>query len=132
MSKIEIYKQGQGKYTRTLTFVVVMGIVVIGAGVLGGQLSVYGPTSSPPVRYGIPTALVIAAGWLMFLLMNRAKTADFLIAAESEMKKVSWSSKKEIIGSTKVVIVFTFILAAILASADLIFVVLFQWLKIMG
>ncbi len=132
MSKIEIYKRGQGKYTRTVTFVVVMLIVVIGAGVLSEQLSLSDLTGSPPVRYGIPTVLVIAVGWLMFRLMNRAKTADFLIAAESEMKKVSWSSKKEIIGSTKVVIVFTFILATILASADLIFTVLFKWLNIMG
>jgi len=132
VTKIEIYKQGQGKYTRGITFLGVMLIVVIGAVVLSEKLSGYVTTRQPLMRYGIPTALVIGAAFLLFRLLNRPRTADFLIATESEMKKVSWSSKKEIIGSTKVVIVFTFILAAILASADLIFVWLFSWLKIMG
>ena len=132
VAKIEIYKKGQGRYTRIVTFVGVLLLVVIGAGVLSDKLSGYGPTRPPVVRYGVPTLLVVGMGWLMFWLVNRPKTADFLIATESEMKKVSWSSKKEIIGSTKVVIVFTFILAAILYSTDVIFAGLFGWLGIMG
>ncbi|MCK4602752.1 MAG: preprotein translocase subunit SecE [Phycisphaerae bacterium] len=68
----------------------------------------------------------------MFWVVNRPRSADFLIATEGEMKKVSWSSKKEIVGSTKVVIVTTFMLAAILFSVDILFQVLFQWMGIMG
>jgi len=132
VTKIEIYKRGQGRYTRGITFAGVMLIVTIGAVALSAKLYGYDATRQPLVRYGIPTAVVIAVAMFMFRLINRPKTADFLIATESEMKKVSWSSKKEIIGSTKVVIVFTFILAAILASADLVFVVLFEWLNVMG
>ena len=130
--KIEIYKKGQGRYTRIITFVAVLLLVVIGAGVLSDKLSGYGLTRPPMVRYGVPTLIVVGVGWLMFRLVNRPKTADFLIATESEMKKVSWSNKKEIIGSTKVVIVFTFILAAILRSTDVVFATLFSWLGIMG
>jgi len=48
------------------------------------------------------------------------------------MKKVSWSSRKEVVGSTKVVIVTTFILAVIIFGVDLLFVVLFRWLGVMG
>ena len=132
MAKIEIYKKGQGRYTRIVTFVAVLLVVVIGASVLSDKLSGYTLTRPPMVRYGIPTLVVVGMAWLMFWLVNRPKTADFLIATESEMKKVSWSSKKEIIGSTKVVIVFTFVLAAILYSTDVIFAALFSWLKIMG
>ena len=132
MARIELYKKGQGKHTRTVTFVAVMLVVVIGAGVLSDKLSGYGLTRPPMVRYGVPTLIVVGMGWMMFKLVNRPKTADFLIATESEMKKVSWSSRKEIVGSTKVVIVFTFILAAILYSTDVIFAALFGWLGIMG
>lgn len=132
VAKIEIYKKGQGKYTRAVTFFGVMLVVVIGAGVLSDKLSGYTLTSAPMVRYGIPTLVVIGIGLLMFRLVNRPRTADFLIATESEMKKVSWSSRKEIVGSTKVVIVFTFILAAILFSTDVLFAALFKWLGIMG
>jgi len=127
-----IYKPGQGKHSRILTFLGVMLLVVIGAGLLSEKLQAYRLTSPTAVRYGIPTLLVLAMGLLMFWLVNRAKTADFLIATEGEVKKVSWSSRKEIVGSTKVVIVFTFILATILFVVDLVFAGLFHWLNIMG
>jgi len=43
------------------------------------------------------------------------------------MKKVSWSSRKEVVGSTKVVIVTTFIMAGILFGVDILFQRLFGW-----
>lgn len=132
MLTFRIYKPGQGKHSRILTFLGVMLMVVIGAGLLSERFQAYDATRLPVVRYGIPTILVIAMGLLMFWLVNRAKTADFLIATEGEVKKVSWSSRKEIVGSTKVVIVFTFLLAAILFVVDLVFATLFHWLNIMG
>ncbi|MDP6045583.1 MAG: preprotein translocase subunit SecE, partial [Phycisphaerae bacterium] len=61
--------------------------------------------------------------------VNRPRNADFLIATEGEMKKVSWSGKKEIIGSTKVVIVTTLMIAMLLFGVDILFGALF---KIMG
>ncbi len=42
-----------------------------------------------------------------------------MIATEGEMKKVSWSSKKEIIGSTKVVIVTLLLMGLVLFLVDL-------------
>ena len=129
MSKLEIYKRTQGKYTRTITFVSVMFIGLLGAAILSEKLRSYDATATPYVRFGVPTALVVVLGLIMFRVVNRAKTADFLIATEGEMKKVSWSSKKDVIGSTKVVIVTTFILAAILFGVDLLFKLLFDWLK---
>ena len=101
-----------------------------GAAALSDKMGGYGV--APYLRFGVPTMVVVALGLLMFWLMNRPKTADFLIATEGEMKKVSWSSKKEIVGSTKVVIITTFIMATLLFAVDLLFVVLFRWMKIMG
>jgi len=127
VAKIEVYKRGQGRYTRIITFLSVMVIGVIGAFVLSDVPSV---VSMPIVQFGVPTAVVLALALLMFWIVNRPKSADFLIATESEMKKVSWSSRKEVVGSTKVVIVTTLILAALLFSVDILFKMLFSVLGI--
>ena len=51
-----------------------------------------------------------------------------MIAAEGEMKKVSWSSRKEIAVSTVIVIVVVIVMAVILYVTDLSFRVFFNWL----
>ena len=84
------------------------------------------------LRYGIPTLVTVAVGVLVFWLVNRAKNADFLIATEGEMKKVSWSSRKEVVGSTKVVITTTLIVAMILYGVDIIFRLFFIRLCVLG
>jgi preprotein translocase subunit SecE len=53
--------------------------------------------------------------------MNRPTNADFLIATDSEMKKVNWTSRKDLIGSTRVVIAFMFLIAFFLFAVDVIF-----------
>ncbi|MFP4353671.1 MAG: preprotein translocase subunit SecE [Phycisphaerae bacterium] len=126
MAKVQIYKKNQGKYTRSLTFVGVMILAVAGAYNLAQLFGSYDATNTAYIQILIPAAVVVAMGFLMFWVVNRPKTADFMIATEGEMKKVSWSSKKEIIGSTKVVIVTTFLLAAILFAVDFVFTLFFQ------
>jgi len=125
----DIYKKGQGRYARIVTFVAGMVLGIGGAIVLSNKLKAYAP---PAVQYGVPSLFVAVLGLLVFWMVNRPKSADFLIATEGEMKKVSWSSRKEIIGSTKVVIVATFIMAAILATVDAGFAYVFHRLGVMG
>lgn len=124
--KIEIYKKNQGRYTRGVTFLAVVGIALAGAYVLSEQLA----AMSAYLQYGIPVLVVAAIAAATFWFVNRPRSADFLIATEGEMKKVSWSSKKEIFGSTKVVIVTAFIMAAILFGADQVFINLFRALNV--
>ncbi len=128
----QIYKKGQGKYTRLVTLAVAVFIAVLVAGALSSLLYGYAVTRPPMFRFGIPTVIAIAMAVVVLWLINRVKSADFLIATEGEMKKVSWSSKREIVGSTKVVIVTTFMLAAILFGVDLVFIFLFKWAKVSG
>lgn len=132
MDIFEIYKRGQGKYTRILTVAGAMLVGVIGAYVLSDTLaaSLGGLSMGLYLAFGIPTLIVLALGAIMFWLVNHPSSADFLIATESEMKKVSWSSRKEVIGSTKVVIVTTFMLAGILYGVDVLFVLLFHSMNI--
>ncbi len=64
-------------------------------------------------------------------LMNKPSNVDFLIATDSEMKKVNWTSRKELIGSSKVVILFMFFIAAYLFLNDIIYGYLMYLLKVL-
>ena len=49
-----------------------------------------------------------------------SKVAKFLNEVKTEMKKVSWSTKKELISSTRIVIVTVFLLAVFIGVIDFI------------
>src|SRR6185436_20688272 len=83
------------------------------------------------VTLAVCAATVLGLSWLCWWLMNKPGNVDFLIATDSEMKKVNWTSKKELIGSTKVVIFFMFFIAFLLFSIDIIFGYLFYLLSIL-
>ena len=130
-----IYKKGQGYWTR-------MGTAV-GAGLLGllitWQIYRYVPafvSSTEPgrgARIGMIAAAVFAVIYaaIVWRLTNKPANVDFLIATDGEMKKVNWTSKRELIGSTKVVILFMFAIAAILFVLDLIFNTLFYSIRVL-
>jgi preprotein translocase subunit SecE len=63
--------------------------------------------------------------------MNKPANADFLIATDSEMKKVNWTSRRELIGSTKVVVGFMFLIAAVLFVIDLLFQTIFYFIHVL-
>jgi len=129
---LNIYKKSQGRYARWLTFFGVMLVGAWGCVTLTQTLGAY-PNVSVYVQFILPALILLGLAWVMFkYVVNRPSTADFLIATEGEMKKVSWSSTKEVIGSTKVVIVTTFLLAALLFLVDFVFVNLFSVIGITG
>ena len=69
---------------------------------------------------------------LYYLICVKPKCGDFLIATEGEMKKVNWSTRREIIGSTWVVIGLTFFIAVAIFILDyLIFTPFFQWINVL-
>ena len=76
----------------------------------------------------VPVGLFAVLAFLIFWLVNKPSVADFMISAEGEMKKVSWSSRKEIAVSTSIVIIVVFIMAILLGATDLGFATLFPWL----
>ncbi len=121
-----IYKRGQGKYTRLCS---AFGAAIIAA---LGCLQLYKKLEATDlglwIETMVPTILFVGLAICIFWLTNKSSTADFLIAAEGEMKKVSWSSKKEIMVSTIVVIVVVLIMSGLLGSTDLVFARLFMWL----
>ena len=76
----------------------------------------------------VPVGVFVGLGIFMFWLLNKHKVADFMISAEGEMKKVSWSSRREIVVSTCVVIVVVVGMAILLGVTDLSFRLFFSWL----
>jgi preprotein translocase SecE subunit len=121
-----IYKRGQGKYTRLCT---AFGIALV-AGL--GCLQLYKKLQAADlglwVETMVPAGLFVILALFSFWVVNTSSFADFLISAEGEMKKVSWSSRHEIAVSTFIVIVVVIILAILLGTTDLGFRTFFSWL----
>lgn len=68
----------------------------------------------------VPAAVCAVCAAVIAWLSNKPVVADFLIAAEGEIKKVSWSTRKEIVSSTAVVITVVALLAVGLGIWDLL------------
>ncbi|MBN1393086.1 MAG: preprotein translocase subunit SecE [Sedimentisphaerales bacterium] len=118
-----IYKSSQGKYTRLCSAFGFGLIVALGCLQLYNKLD--GADMGLWVSTMVPVGVFAGFAILIFWLSNKPSAADFLIAAEGEIKKVSWSSKKEIAVSTFIVIVVVVILAVLLGAADLGFKLFF-------
>ena len=54
-------------------------------------------------------------------------TRQFLHEVVEELKKVNWSTRAQIIQSTKVVIISAFIMALYLGSVDFVFSAILKW-----
>ena len=117
-----VYKGSQGKVTRQVTFAVLAVIFLIAAYQLFMTLKLmdFGPgIQSNWVGYGV-ASLVLAVGlWFSYRMVNYPKFADFLIAVEAEMNKVSWPTRGELVRSSIVVIFVIMSLAIILFAFDL-------------
>ncbi len=122
----KIYKPGQGKYTRLWTGLIVGLIVALGCYRLYEMLNAW--VENLVVVMVVPVAVFVALGILVYWLLNKPAVADFMIAAEGELKKVSWSSRREIAVSTIVVIVVVVAMAVLLGTTDLIFRLVFETL----
>jgi preprotein translocase SecE subunit len=130
---LQLYKPQQGYYTRMLTAVGSGALVLWGAAWVFDKLSIY-----HDLKFGL---YIQAAGAILFLIAfgamtfwlvgKKPNTVDFLISVEGEMKKVNWSSKAEVIGATKVVIVFTLLFGVLLTIVDTLFMAFFSWIGVL-
>lgn len=131
---ISIYKSGQGYYTRMGT---VIGVSLTSMlGILWawdylknlritGVNELYVAAAGAIVIGGIITAITY------YLVFVKPRTVDFLIATEGEMKKVNWSTRREIIGSTTAVITISVILAVYCWVLEIGFVAFFRVIKVL-
>jgi preprotein translocase SecE subunit len=94
-----------------------------------GPLEYTQVTLLPNVKYTIPLILAVLSLWLAWRLVNVPAFADFLIATEAEMNKVSWATRKQLAQDTVVVLVTVILMAIFLFAADIIWS---QGLKMIG
>jgi preprotein translocase subunit SecE len=83
-------------------------------------------TGNPWVQNLTPAVVWAAIAWFVYWLSNRPNLADFLIAAEGELKKVSWSSKQQVVSSTIIVIFVVILTSVLLGSVDVLFRLFFD------
>ena len=128
----KIYKRGQGKYTRLSS--AFAGAIIVGLGCmrLYSRLEAvsWGLSNRTTLWIAamVPAGVFVILSLLIFWLVNKPSAADFMIAAEGEMKKVSWSSRQEITVSTSIVIVVVIVMAGLLGTTDFGFTLFFGWL----
>jgi preprotein translocase subunit SecE len=117
-----LYKPSQGRVTRQVTCGALWLVMLIAAYNVYVQLY----SAQPVWQYLAPVLLAVVGGWASYRLVNYPRFADFLIAVEAEMNKVSWPSWPELVRSSLVVIFVMFALAAVLLGFDAFWTFLFR------
>ncbi len=123
-----MYKPGQGKYTRLISGISVATVVGIGCYLLYDRLAA--TDLNPWIVFLLPLIILVAVCAAIYWVLNKPSVADFMIASEGELKKVNWSSRKEVAVSTGVVIGVVVAMASLLGATDMVFQLIFD--KLLG
>jgi preprotein translocase subunit SecE len=135
-----IYKKGQGYWTRMGTVLAAAVIILMTADFVYSQMInvPYGKAANNDLLYlpkkvavGGAIGFIVSACLVVWRIINKPSHVDFLIATDSEMKKVNWTTRKELVGSTKVVVFFVILIALILFGLDVVFGYFFQMIKVL-
>ena len=78
-----------------------------------------GITLLPDLQFTIPLILIAATLWLAWRVVNYPVFADFLIATEAEINKVSWTSRRALFRDAIVVLVSLVLVTIFLFFVDL-------------
>ena len=76
-------------------------------------------------------ALLAGAAIVFWFVGANPRSVDFLIATDGEMKKVNWSTRKDVIASTWVVIGASVLIASGLYVVDIAFSSFFQFIDVL-
>jgi preprotein translocase subunit SecE len=118
--KTEIYKRSQGRLVRQFTCLAIWTAFALGSYRMYELRNYLFPNLPPWLGYVIPGVVLLVGIWIGYRIVNFPSFADFLIAVEAEMNKVSWPSRTELIRASMVVIVLMFGLTAVLYTYDLV------------
>lgn len=137
------FKFNQGQKVRRATLIALL--VVVGAGIYNnmrtelfarGNWEIILPGDLDwslvvlyNVNYMLPLLLFGIFGWLAWRVVNWPTFADFLIATEAEMNKVSWTTRKRLFQDTIVVLITVALLTVFLFVVDMLWI---QVLRVPG
>lgn len=124
---VGIYKRSQGRITRQVTFATLALAMALGLLRLSSMLAGKGLE----YQFAVPGLLLLACLWALYRLVNVPGFADFLIAVEAEMNKVSWPTRMELFRASMVVLILIFALAFILFGYDIFWKILLHALGIL-
>jgi preprotein translocase SecE subunit len=77
-------------------------------------------TLLPHMKYTVPLLLALLTLWVGWRGVNVPMFADFLIATEAELNKVSWTTRKRLYQDTIVVLTTVVLMAVFLLAADFV------------
>lgn len=92
-----------------------------------GEVSYSSLTLLPNVQFTVPLLVIAASLWLAWRLVNMPMFADFLIATEAELNKVSWTTQKRLVQDTIVVLVTVLLMSVFLFGMDWTWKVVLSW-----
>lgn len=121
------YKRSQGRISRQVTAAAVVIVLAMGLLRLSQTLIEWGQVW----QFGLPGVLMLVSLWFVFRLVNVPAFADFLIAVEAEMNKVSWPTRQELFRGSAVVLVTILFLAAVLFAYDAMWKLVFTQMGIL-
>jgi preprotein translocase SecE subunit len=129
-----VYKNGQGYYTRMGTSIGAGLVALLGLWWLWGLAGRVRVGSINPTYVSAGTSILVGAVVALVIyhyVFRSPRTGDFLIATEGEMKKVNWSTRREIVGSTTVVIFLMFLITSFVFAVDRLFVIIFTAIRVL-
>jgi preprotein translocase SecE subunit len=84
-------------------------------------------TLLPNVRFTLPVLIAALGLWLAWRLVNMPVFADFLIATEAELNKVSWTTRRRLMQDTVVVLITVALLAVFILITDTVWFKTLSW-----
>jgi len=113
--RVTLYKPSQGWYARLWTG---SGLgLIVGVGIFRLN-QILKDTTRIEARYSTLAVVALVFGWLVFRILHYPPFADFLIATEAEMNKVSWTSRDDLYRATMVVLITVLLMSVYLFGVD--------------
>ena len=124
---VGIYKRSQGRITRQVTFAALAIAISLGFFRLYQTLDAGIGNEFFGLSFWLPGLLGLVGLWVSYRAVNLPGFADFLIAVEAEMNKVSWPTRSELFRASMVVLVCIIFLAIVLYGFDIFWRIIFQY-----
>ena len=123
---VGIYKRSQGRITRQVTFAALAIAISLGFFRLYQTLDANIGNKLFGLSFWLPGLLGLVGLWVSYRAVNLPGFADFLIAVEAEMNKVSWPTRSELFRASMVVLVCIIFLAIVLFGYDIFWRIIFE------